>query len=123
VTPGRTGTAHLRVGEADTALAHHSGDLPVLATPRLAALFEEAACAAIAPDLEPGQTSVGTLIDVEHLAPTPVGGEVVAEARLAAVAGRRLEFTVSARDATGAEVGRGRHHRVLVDRDRFLARL
>src|SRR5205823_228214 len=99
-----------------------SGDVPVLATPRVVALCEEAACAALAGSLEPGSTSVGTWIELDHLAPSPIGLEVVAEAALRHADGRRLEFDVIV--SQGAEVvARGRHRRQVVDRARFLGRL
>ena len=115
MTSERRGRVMLTVSEADTATAMRSGDVPVLATPRVVALCEEAACAALAGVLEPGSTSVGTWIELEHLAPTPVGAEVVAEAALTHAEGRRLEFdvTVSQGDAV---VARGRHRRQVVDR-------
>jgi predicted thioesterase len=121
--PGhRTAQVRLTVTEADTASFMRSGDIPVLATPRVVALCEEAACAALAGMLEPGSTSVGTWIDLEHLAPSPVGAEVVAKATLALVDGRRLEFDVTVSDG-GAVVAKGRHRRQVVDRARFLDRL
>ncbi len=126
--PGLTGEAALTVGEDDTALAVGSGDVPVLATPRLIVLCEVAALAALAPCLEEGETSVGVAVDVRHLAPTVVGRSVVAEARLDAVDGRRLTFVVRAVELGNGggendkEVARGRHVRVLVDRAQFLAR-
>lgn len=121
MVPGLVGTVSLRVNEDDTALAMGSGDIPVLATPRLVALVEEAARSAIALSLEAGTTTVGTRIELDHLSPTPVGVEVIGEARLVAVDGRRLEFAVTASDGR-AEVARGRHWRVVIDRVRFLER-
>lgn len=112
----------LQVSEADTAISMRSGDVPVLATPRVVALCEEAACAALAGMLEPGRTSVGIWIELEHLAPSSIGAEIVAEATLTHVDGRRLEFDLSVSDG-GAEVARGRHSRMVVDRARFLGRL
>lgn len=122
MTSERRGRVLLRVAESDTATAMRSGDVPVLATPRVVALCEEAACAALAGVLEPGSTSVGTWIELEHLAPTPVGAEVVAEAALTHADGRRLEFEVTVSQGA-AVVARGRHRRQVVDRARFLDRL
>jgi fluoroacetyl-CoA thioesterase len=122
--PGRAATVEMRVTEADTASALGSGDVPVLATPRLVALAEAATVAATGGALPAGATSVGTRVEVEHLAATAVGGAVAAEAVLSTVEGRRLVFEVTVRDTTGsgtAVVARGRVHRVVVDRDRFLA--
>lgn len=120
--PGLTGTATLVVSDGDTAVALRSGDVPVLATPRLVALAEEATVGAVDGHLEPGQTSVGTSIQLDHLAPSGVGAAVVAEARLASVRGPRLVFTVSVSDKKGL-VAVGKITRALVDRDEFLARV
>ncbi|MBX6752367.1 MAG: thioesterase [Micromonosporaceae bacterium] len=121
LTPGLSATATLTVTEADTAVAMRSGDVPVLATPRVVALAEEATVAAVAGALGPGRTTVGTRVELEHLAPSVLGATVVAQARLDAVDGRRLAFTVSVVDGP-TEVARGRVDRVVVERERFLAR-
>ena len=110
------------VSDADTAIEVGSGDVPVLATPRLIALFEQAAVAAVHEQLPDDQTSVGMRVQIDHLAPTAVGDTVRAEATLEKVEGRRLLFTVSARDARGL-VGAGKVTRVVVDRERFLDKL
>ena len=115
------------VDEDDTALALGSGDVPVLATPRLLAWLEAATVEALAPALEPTDTSVGTRVEVEHSAASPVGADIVARASLAYVDGRLLRFEVAAEqvDADGAMkvVATGRVTRVVVDREKFLARL
>lgn len=121
IKPGLAGRAALVVSEADTAAALRSGDVPVLGTPRLIALSEEAACAAVAGRLPEGQTTVGSSVQFNHIAPTPVGQKVTAEATLEKVEGRRLTFTVSANDAGGL-VGAGRVTRVVVETERFLAK-
>src|SRR5690606_21523107 len=113
LTPGLSATATLTVTEADTAVAMRSGDVPVLATPRVVALAEEAMVAALAGALGPGRTTVGTRVDLEHLAPSVLGATVVAQARLDAVDGRRLAFAVSVVDGP-TEVARGRVDRVVV---------
>jgi len=118
---GLSASVSLTVTDADTAVALGSGDVPVLATPRLVALAEAATVAAIAPHLPPGDTSVGTRVEFDHRAATPVGATVTAEARLTTVDGRRLHFDVGVRDGTG-DVAEGRVERVVVDRERFLAR-
>lgn len=110
------------VGEADTAIALGSGDVPVLATPRVIALCEEASVAAVAAHLAEGTTTVGMRVQVDHLQPTAVGHEVVADAVLEKVEGRRLTFTVSVSDGRGL-VAAGRVTRVQVDRARFLDKL
>lgn len=116
------------VTEADTALALGSGSLPVLGTPRLLAWCEVATCAAVEPDLGTGETSVGTRVELEHLAATAVGGTLVVTARPVYADGRLRRFAVSAREAgpdgrPGKLVGSGEVTRVVVDAERFLARL
>jgi fluoroacetyl-CoA thioesterase len=113
------------VTEADTAEAMGSGSVPVLATPRLLALAEAAACAAVAPQLPDGLTTVGTSATLEHRRASPLGSEIVVEAELTEVDGRRLVFGFIARAAgTGEDVvvGAGTIERVVLDRARFVAR-
>ena len=119
---GLRGTATVKVTSANTASALGSGDVPVFGTPALVALMEAAAMKALAGHLAPEETSVGTWLDIAHLAATPVGSEVRAEAELVAVEGRKLTFTVLAHDDR-QKIGEGRHQRVRVARDRFLAKL
>lgn len=109
----------LEVGPDDTALAFHSGEVPVLATPRLIALCEEAALGALGSALPDGQTTVGMRVQLDHLAPTAVGHQVTAEATLEKVEGRRLTFLVSATDERGL-VAAGKVTRVIVDVDKFM---
>jgi predicted thioesterase len=112
------------VTEADTAPALHSGEVPVLATPRLVALCEEASCRAIEQALAEGQTSVDTRVQFDHLSPVPIGAWVTAESTLVRIEGRRLTFTVSAtlKSEHMVLVGAGRLTRVLVDEQAFLAK-
>jgi predicted thioesterase len=121
ITPGARGEASLVVGEADTALAMRSGTVPVLATPRVVALVEEASVIAVEGSLAPGTTTVGMRVQLDHLQPTKVGDEVTAEAVLERVEGRRLMFTVSVSDHRGL-VAAGKVTRVLVDLERFLGK-
>ena len=113
------------MGEEDTAAHFRSGDVPVLATPRLIAMCEEAALRATDGHLTPEQSSVATRVQFDHLAPVGIGRVVLAEATLVKVEGRRLIFTVSAarleRDGGGL-VGAGRVTRVLVNEAAFLAK-
>jgi predicted thioesterase len=110
------------VTDADTATALGSGDVAVLATPRLIAWMEAATVEAAAALLEMGQTTVGSAIRVEHRRPTPVGGSVEITATLPRdAAGRRLTFAVNAVDSFGHVVAAGEIDRVIVDRGRFLA--
>lgn len=120
--PGLTAVGDHVVGEADTATALGSGDLRVLATPRLLAWLEAVTCAAVESRLTAGRSSVGTRIVLEHLAASPVGARVRCEAELRHVDGRLLRFDVQASDASGAAVARGEVTRVVVDEARFLAR-
>jgi len=94
----------------------------VLATPHLVGLFEAAAVRAIKDHLEPGQSSVGTHVDIHHLKATPVGYTVTLTAEVTAVDGRRLTFNVRAEDSEGL-AGEGTHERVLVDLARFMQRV
>jgi predicted thioesterase len=119
LVPGLHGSAKLVVATADTALAMRTGEVPVLATPRLVALCEEAAVAAVVDEIPAGQTTVGMRVQVDHLAPTSVGSSVAAEATLERVEGRRLTFTVTVNDACGL-VAAGKVTRVVVETDRFL---
>ena len=122
LVPGLHAEVELTVADADTAIAAGSGDVPVLATPRLVALAEAATVAAIDSELGDGQTSVGTLVRLEHLRASSIGTLVRVRAELVAVDGRQLRFEVSALDAAGP-IGRGEVVRVVVDRERFLDRL
>ena len=125
VTVGLRATVRAAVTEADTATAMGSGDVPVLATPRLLALAEAAAYAAVAPQLADGLTTVGTSVSLEHRRASPLGTGVVVEAELTAVDGSRLVFGFIARvDGTDDDVvlGAGTVERVVLDRARFIAR-
>lgn len=123
VPTGLTLDASYVVADGDTAISMGSGDVPVLATPRLLAWAEEVTVRAVAAHLEDGTTSVGTRVQLEHLRPTALGGSLTVTARLAHVDGRLLRFEVTAVDEHGVTVGHGQITRVIVDRDRFLARL
>src|SRR5256714_7458515 len=94
--PGLSASVRLTVTEADTAQALGSGDVPVLATPRLLALAEAASVRATARHLPAGTTTVGTRVALDHLAATPIGGTVTVAAQLSTVDGRRLTFVVTA---------------------------
>ncbi len=121
VEPGLTGHAELVVADADTAVAFRSGDVLVLSTPRIAALCEEAAVAALDGTLPSGETTVSMRIQLDHVNPTAIGETVTADARLEKVEGRRLKFSVSVNDERGL-VAAGKVTRVVVERDRFLDR-
>ena len=116
---GLAAQADLVVGDQDTAISLGSGDVPVLGTPRVVALAEAATVAAVAEALPPGRTTVGTRVEVQHRAPTPLGRQVVAAAVLIGVDGRKLVFDVTVRDEE-AVVATAVVERVVVDRERFL---
>jgi fluoroacetyl-CoA thioesterase len=125
VAVGLRATVTAEVADADTAIALGSGDVPVLGTPRLLALAEAACVAAIAPQLPAGTTTVGVAVSLEHSRPSPLGAQVEVQAELTAVDGRRLSFMfVAYGPGTGddAVIGAGTVERVMLDRDKFLAR-
>ena len=121
VAVGLKGEARLVVGEGDTARALGSGDVNVLGTPRMVALFEQATVDALRGMLEEGQSSVGMRVQIDHLQPTPVGAEVVVEAVLDKVEGRRITFAVTASDSGGL-VAAGKVTRVLIDVQKFMSK-
>lgn len=116
---GLIGRSVHEVATADTAMAMGSGDVPVLATPMVVAICEQAAVDALSNALAGGQTSVGMRVQIDHLAPTAVGGVVTAEATLEKIEGRRLTFMVSVSDRCSL-VAAGRVTRVVVEREEFL---
>lgn len=118
---GLSAQVQLRVGDADTAQALGSGDVPVLGTPRVLALVEAATVAATARHLPSDATTVGVRVELDHRSPTPVGTTVVAAAHLSKVDGRRLIFDVTVHDGD-LLVADGRVERILVDRQRFVAK-
>lgn len=121
VEPGQTAEVELTVTDADTAIALRSGTVPVLATPRVVALAEEASVGVMAAHLGKGESTVGMQVQLDHVAPTAVGHRVTARATVEKVAGRRVTFTVAVHDERGL-IAAGRVTRVVVDVDRFLAK-
>ena len=116
-------TLTFSVADTDTAEVLGSGSLPVLATPRLLAWCEAASCAAIEPSLAPGETSVGTRVELEHTRATLVGVRLEVTATSVYHDGRLHRFSVVAREAdAGRVVATGEVTRVVVDAERFLAR-
>ena len=109
----------MEVTDSDTAVALRSGEVAVLGTPRVVALAEEAAMAAVAGSLAAGQTTVGMRVQLDHLHPSMVGATVTAAATLEKVEGRRLTFTVSITDHCGL-IAAGKVTRVIVDTEKFL---
>jgi predicted thioesterase len=120
---GAKGTYVLKVMPAH--LANQFKDIslpPVFATPMMVTVMENAALNAVREYLDPGESCVGTVVNVRHLAATPVGHRVTAEAVVTKVDGRRIEFTVTARDET-EEIGNGTHERMVVDMARIAKKL
>lgn len=122
ISPGLSRSFRYEVTEDDTALAVGSGDVPVLATPRILALAENATVQAVAAALAPGQTTVGTRVSLNHLSTSLPGSEVEVRAELIDVQGRQLTFAVVIGASTGNLLARGQVTRVLVDRDTFIAK-
>ena len=123
IPPGAQGTYRLRVTPAHLANQFKDAMLPqVFATPMMILAMENAALNAIRGYLDPGESAVGTAVDIRHIAATPVGHEVTAQAEVTAVDGRRITFKVSARDDI-EEIGNGTHERMVVDMRRLDQRL
>ncbi|MCL1788293.1 MAG: thioesterase family protein [Defluviitaleaceae bacterium] len=122
ITTGKSATVTTVVTQKNTAKAVGSGSLDVFATPMMVALMEQAACECMADGLEPGQTSVGTQINVAHTAASPLGATISATAEIVAAEGRKVSFTVVAHDGSN-EIGRGTHERFIIDAERFMNKL
>lgn len=118
---GLKNSAEKIVGEDDTALKVGSGSLKVLATPILTALMEKSAADLVEKLLPEEFTSVGLSLKIQHVAPTPVGLKIFAQAEIVEVDGRKIIFKVSANDEV-EEIGRGTHERFIVDRKKFFAK-
>jgi fluoroacetyl-CoA thioesterase len=118
LSPGLKGSTEIVVGTRDTAPHVGSGKIKVLATPVMVSLMEEAALNAVEGLLPPGHQTVGTRLDITHVAATPVGHHVRACAELTRVEGRRLYFRVWAEDET-ERIGEGLHERIIVEVARF----
>jgi fluoroacetyl-CoA thioesterase len=121
VQPGLVGEAQTVVDSHNVASAYGSGSIDVFATPAMIALMENAARACVDQHLPQGSISVGTRVDVRHLAATPVGAPITARAELIEVDGRRLVFRVTASDPAET-IGDGTHERAIVDAARLVAR-
>ena len=121
LTVGSKGYAETVVSTENTAKKMGSGTMDVFATPAMVALMEEAAWKCVAADLEPGMGTVGTSMQIKHVAATPLGMQVKAECELIEVDGRRLVFTVQAFDEAGV-IGTGMHERFIVMEEKFLAK-
>lgn len=122
IVPGLIGQSEMVVREENTARHLGSGNVAVLATPEMIRLMEKAAVAAVDHLLPNGYRTVGVAVNVRHLAATPVGMKVRAQARLVAVDGRKLTFRVEAFDEA-ERIGEGEHRRVVIDLERFEERV
>ena len=122
LTEGLSHTSTLNVSPEKTAIAVGSGDMPVLATPMMMALMENAAMKAVADELEEGQSTVGGQISSSHVKPTGLGHEVTATAELVKIEGRKLFFRISASDEEGV-IGEGEHLRFIINKDKFMSRI
>jgi predicted thioesterase len=118
---GKTFVIEKEVTGLDTAKVFGSGELEVLATPKMIALMEEASYKCVADGLDEGCSTVGTYLDVKHLAATPVGMKVMVESTLVEADGRRLVFNVKAYDEAGL-IGEGKHERFVVFSEKFVAK-
>ena len=118
---GITGKKTDTVTQNNTAKAYGSGSIEVYATPAMVGLLEGASLSAVDPLLPPGFSTVGIHLAVEHLAATPLGMTVLAEAELVAIKGRKLSFTVAAFDQKEM-IGKGTHDRYIVETDKFLTK-
>ncbi len=119
---GSSFTSVMVIAEAQTAIAMGSGDLPVLATPAMIALMENAAMNCVAPRLPKGATTVGGLINVTHLKPASIGVVVQAKAIVTSVEGKKIEFEVSAH-CGDVLLGKGTHVRYIVDKQKFMFKI
>ena len=120
--PGIKNTIELTVTRDKCAGALGSGDLDVFATPAMIALMEETAWKSLVPYLEPGESTVGTALEVRHLSATPVGLKVRCETELTEVDRRRLVFRVRVYDPFGL-VGEGRHERFVIQYEKFMKKV
>ena len=122
IQEGLTHTSQLTVTQAVTAIAMGSGDMPVLATPSMMALMENAAMLAVGDHLPEGCTTVGGHIDSSHLKPSKLGDTVTATATVTRVDGKKIEFTIQAH-CGDVLLGEGTHLRFIVDKEKFMSRL
>lgn len=121
LTPGLKAELTLTVTEADTAAKWGSGLVPVFSTPALVGIMEAAAVKALEGYLPEGQTTVGGHIDVRHLAATPIGMQVCAQAELTSIDGKKLTFHIEAWDEV-EKIGEALHERFVIDKEKFIVR-
>lgn len=121
ISLGLKGRTDATVDKASTAAAMGSGLLPVFATPRMAALMENAASNSLLPFLEEGTGTVGISLNLSHTAATPLGMHVWAESEVVAIDGKRITFTVQAYDGVGP-IGSATHERFIITNEHFMAK-
>ncbi|MBQ8163433.1 MAG: thioesterase family protein [Clostridia bacterium] len=114
-------TVEINVTEKDTAKAFGSGELEVMATPRMISLMEEASAKCISSELDNDSSSVGMYLNVKHLSATPIGMTVKAQSEVIAIDGRKVSFKVSACDESGL-IGEGEHERFIINKEKFLSK-
>lgn len=122
IEPGLKGKREMRAGMEHSASVVGSGGLEVFSTPSMIALMENTAASSIAPYLEEGQGSVGTAVNIKHLAATPLGMMITCESEVIEVDRRRIVFDVKAYDEKGL-IGEGRHERFIIDNEKFMQKL
>ena len=118
---GLKGTYSIAVGDVHTAKAMKSGELEVFATPALCACMEAAAVECVRGHIDNGYSTVGSAIEINHIAPSVVGSSITAEAELVDVDGKKLVFKITAKDANG-EIGHGTHTRFVVNKAKFMSK-
>ena len=122
ITIGKFASCTTQVTDKNTAMAVASGSLDVFSTPMMIALMEQAACLCIKGNLEAGQTTVGTKVDVSHIKPSPIGANITATATVTDFDNKFITFSVKAEDKDTL-IGAGVHVRVIVDIDKFMSKL
>ena len=121
ITVGLKGLVEDKVTENNTAETIGSGSLKVFATPAMIALMEKASCVAIKDALDEGETTVCTMVNIEHVSATPLGGEIKVESVVTAVEGRKISFEVVASDNVGI-IGKGTHDRFVINAEKFMVK-
>ena len=122
LAPGLTGEATTTVTHENTAASVGAGGVEVFGTPMMIALMENAAWRAVVDNLDEGDVTVGTVVNVRHLAATPLGQQIRATAELIEIDGRRLVFNVEAYDEN-RKIGEGQHEQFIVNLERFIQRI
>jgi len=118
---GIKGQAETTSARENSAASVGSGNLDVFATPAMVALMEQAAWQSIVNELEPGRSTVGTLMNIRHISATPIGMKITAKAVLIEIDRRRLVFSVKAYDEKGL-IGEGTHERFIIDTEKFMSK-